>query len=108
MNGSTSKSAILSRIRSAIGVNAEQSAVRDSQRTQEWSQIAREYRRKGTLPPQERITLLQAILKHYGATSYIAEGNNVAEVIAQVLRQRQKQKLVVPQEFPREWIPPGI
>jgi len=103
-----SKTAILSRIRRAIGADATQTAVRESQRPDDWAQIPREYRRKGTLPQQERIALLQAILKHYGATSYIAEGNNVAEVIAQVLRQRQKQKLVVPQEFPKEWIPPGI
>ena len=103
-----SKTAILSRIRRAIGADTTQIAVRESQRPDDWAQIPREYLRKGALPPQERIALLQAILKHYGATSYIAERNNVAEVIAQVLRQRQKQKLVVPREFPKEWIPPDI
>src|SRR5215472_13456118 len=105
-----SKAAILSRIRSAIGADPAQSAARDLQRRQEWLQIPRQYRRKGTLPLQERIALLRAILKHYGATSYLAEANRVAAVIAQVLQERQKagRRFVVSEEFPGEWIPPGI
>jgi len=103
-----SKTAILTRVRHAIGADATQTGRREAQRPSDWAQVPRQYRRTSTLPPQERITLLQAILKHYGATSYIAERNNVAEVIAHILRQRQKQKLVVPQEFPRQWIPADI
>jgi len=103
-----SKSAIFARIRSAIAADPSQIAARDSLRRQEWSQIPREYRRKGTLPAQERISLLQAILKHYGATSYLAQSNNVSAVIAQILQERKKHRLVVPQEFPAQWIPSGI
>ena len=102
------KSAIFARIRNAIGADAAQTPARDSQRKQEWSQIPRQYRRKGTLPAPERISLLQAILKHYGATSYLAENNEVSSVIAQILQDRQKKRLVVPQEFPEPWIPSGI
>lgn len=102
------KTEIVSRIRSAIGADPAETAARDSLRKQEWPQIPRQYRRKGTLPAQERITLLQAILKHYGATSCVAQNNNVSTVISQVLEERQKNRLVVPLEFPREWIPSGI
>jgi L-lactate dehydrogenase complex protein LldG len=108
MNNADAKSALLSRIRQANGVDAAKSAARDSLRAQEWSQIPREFRRKGSLPPQERITLLQAILKHYGATSYLAVTSDVAKVVGEVLQQRQKHRLVVPQEFPAAWIPAGI
>lgn len=102
------KSAILSRIRGAIGVNSEQAAARDAARTNEWAQIPREYRRKGALPTEERIALLQAILKHYGAASYVAAWRDVPAVISQILRERQKSRMVVPREFPAEWIPEGI
>jgi L-lactate dehydrogenase complex protein LldG len=108
MSNGNSKSAILSRIRAANGADAAQSSSRDSLRVQEWSQIPREFRRKGTLPMQERIELLQAILKHYGATSYLASANEVAKTVSDVLQQRQKRRLAVPQEFPAEWIPAGI
>jgi L-lactate dehydrogenase complex protein LldG len=99
------KSAIFARIRSALGADGAQTPSRDSQRKQEWAQIPRQYRRKGTLPAPERISLLQAILKHYGATSYLAESSNVSVVISQVLQERQRKRLVVPQEFPHQWIP---
>ena len=108
MNNTDAKSAMFARIRSAIGADPTQTAARESLRKQEWPQIPRQYRRKGTLPAEERIALLQAILKHYGATSYVAQNNNVSAVISQVLKERQKTRFVVPQEFPREWIPSGI
>lgn len=108
MDNTTSKSAILSRIRSANSVHAEQMAARDSLRTQEWSRIPRQFRRKGTLPVEERISLLQAILKHYGAASYVAGTGDVAVTISRILQERQKKRLVVANEFSREWIPPTI
>ena len=108
MNSADAKTAMFARIRQANGVDASQTSERDATRAQEWAQIPREFRRKGTLPAQERITLLQAILKHYGATSYLAAQNDVAKVVGDVLQQRQKHRLAVPQEFPVEWIPAGI
>ena len=108
MNNVDAKTALLARIRQANGVDAAQAAARDALRAQEWVQIPRQFRRKGTLPAQERISLLQAILKHYGATSYLAAQNDVAKVVGEVLQQRQKHRLVIPQEFPAEWIPAEI
>jgi L-lactate dehydrogenase complex protein LldG len=108
MDSDNSKSAIFSRIRSALRVDAAQTSARENARLQEWSQISRQFRRKGMLPGAERISLLQAILKHYGATSYLAEQKDVAAVVSRILQERQKRKLVVPQEFPQEWIPAEI
>jgi L-lactate dehydrogenase complex protein LldG len=103
-----SKSAIFARIHGALAADPAQTPARDSQRKQEWSQIPRQYRRKGALAEPERISLLQTILKHYGATSYLAESSKVSVVIAQVLQDRHKRRLVVPQEFPHQWVPSGI
>lgn len=108
MDSDTAKSAMLARIRGALGVDAAQTAGRDNLRRQEWAQIPREFRRQGTLSAQERITLLQAILKHYGAASYLTEPSNVATVVSSILKERGKRRLVVPEEFPHEWIPAGI
>jgi len=102
------KSAIFARIRQGLGVDPAQTGARENLRLQEWLQIPRQFRRKGTLSLQERITLLQAILKHYGATSFLADAGDVAVVISQVLRERQRKRLVVPREFPPKWIPLGI
>lgn len=104
----SSKAAMLTRIRNALGVDGAQTVARDSLRRQEWPQIPREFRRKGALPLQERISLLQAILKHYGATSYVVEMARVADAVSRVLQERQKKRLVAPDEFPREWMPAGI
>jgi L-lactate dehydrogenase complex protein LldG len=103
-----SKSGILERIRAALGTDAGQTAAREGLRSQEWSQIPRQFRHMGTLPLQERITLFQAILKHYGAASYLVDAVNVSAAISRVLQERKKKKLVVPNEFPREWIPVEI
>jgi len=102
------KSAIFARIRSAIGADPAQTAERAALRDQDWAKIPREYRRKGTLSAPERVTLLQSILKHYGATSYLTVPDKVSSTISEVLQQRQKQRLVIPREFPAEWIPQGI
>jgi L-lactate dehydrogenase complex protein LldG len=108
MEHNVAKSAVLARIRNALGVDGGQTAARENLRSQEWPQIPREFRRQGAVTPQERITLLQAILKHYGATSYLTEAANAPAMIARVLQERGKKKLVVPDEFPHEWIPAGI
>jgi L-lactate dehydrogenase complex protein LldG len=108
MDGSNPKSAIFSRIRSALATDATQTAARGGLCSQEWFQIPREFRRTGTLPLQERITLFQAILKHYGAASYLAEAANATAAISRVLQERKKKNLVVPNEFPEEWIPAEI
>jgi L-lactate dehydrogenase complex protein LldG len=108
MTNGNAKSAILNRIRAANDADATPSMMRESLRAQEWTQIPREFRRKSTLSAQERITLLQAILKHYGAASYVAATTDVAKAIGEILQQRQKRRLVVPQEFPATWIPVGI
>jgi L-lactate dehydrogenase complex protein LldG len=102
-----SKEAIFSRIRAASGAAAG-AAEREALRAKEFAQIPREFRRSGTLPVPERITLFQSILKHYGAASYVVDARGVAGEVGRILQERQKRRMVVPAEFPQPWVPPGL
>jgi L-lactate dehydrogenase complex protein LldG len=103
-----SKQAILGRIWAVNGDAASGAAGREEQRAGELAQIPRLFRRTGTLPMPERIELFQAILKHYGATSYVVQAAGVAGEIGRILQERQKRRMVVPPEFPAEWVPQGV
>lgn len=103
-----SRDAIFQRIRAAVGATTADPARREAQRAQELAAIPREFRRKGTAGTAERIALFQAILKHYGATSYIVPTDALAETVSRILRERGKKKLVVPPDFPRQWTPQDV
>ncbi|MBZ5521060.1 MAG: LUD domain-containing protein [Acidobacteriia bacterium] len=103
-----SKDAIFQRIRAVGGSAAADPALRETHRAQELAAIPREFRRKGASGGEDRIALFQAILKHYGATSYVTAGEAVVDTISRVLQERQKKRLVVPPEFPQQWIPQGV
>jgi len=70
------KQAMLARIRQANGPGTSS---RQAERVRDLAQIPRDFRRRGTLPMPERIELFQTILKHYGATSCVTPGANVAK-----------------------------
>jgi len=99
------KQAMLARIRQANGPGTSS---RESERARDLAKIPRDFRRRGTLAMQERIELFQSILKHYGATSYVAPVANVASEAGRILNERGKKRLVVPPDFPPLWIPPGV
>lgn len=99
------KQAMLARIREANGPG---SSTREAERARDLAQIPRDFRRRGTLPMPERIELFQAILKHYGATSYVTPGANVANETGRILRERARKRLVVPPDFPESWVPAGV
>jgi len=103
-----SKQAIMGRIRAANGDAATGTAEREAQRAGELAQIPRLFRRDGKLPMPERMTLFQAILKHYGATSYVVHAADVANAVARILQERQKRRMVIPPEFPQAWVPQGV
>ena len=103
------KQAMLARIRQANGPGtANLPESREAERARDLAQIPRDFRRRGTLRAPERMELFQAILKHYGATSYVVSGADVANEAARILGERGKRRLVVPPDFPSLWIPRGV
>jgi L-lactate dehydrogenase complex protein LldG len=102
------KSAILGRIRGTLGVETTSGAERERLRKEDWAQIPRRFRRNGTVAMEERISLFRAILKHYGAASYTTSTADVVSSLTAVLQERKKKRMVVPDEFPADWIPRDI
>ena len=99
---SAAKKEILGRIRKST-VQAE-----EAQRLEEWTAIQRSFRRTGTLNLEQRITLFSERLRDYGAGVHKSSPEQLRTVISQVLYQRGKQTIVVPQAWPQDWIPIGM
>lgn len=84
---------VLRRIRTAIGGNpATENAI-----AAEWRTIPRDYVSASTSPREEVVELLEDRLRDYDATVVRVKAGKVAAQIAQLLTQRGKRRLVVPQ-----------
>lgn len=105
MSASDSRGLILGRIRAALGVTSNLS--RAEQAEHEWSKLPRDYRQTGALGEAERIELFDERLRHYGGTPYYSRGA-IQQEIGQILTHRRKRVVVVPLEFPSEWLPDGF
>lgn len=93
-----SRSAILSRIRAAnklIGVADRQS---------QYALIPRDYCIQGELNEVARLQLFDQRIRHYNGTPFYSTGD-IKFDIASILAERGKHSLIVPPEFPAEWLP---
>lgn len=93
---------ILSRIRKST------TTANEAERKREWAGIPRSFRRSGTLTLQQRISLLSDRLHDYGAGVHESSRQQLRTVISQVLVERGKKTIIVPQAWPGEWMPVGI
>jgi L-lactate dehydrogenase complex protein LldG len=105
MSNEPSRTLILNRIRDALG--AQPGPVRAEQCTSEWSDIPRQYRRAGTLTHEEILKLFDERIRHYNGTPFYSSGD-VRSDIARILSDRDKHVLIIPPEFPSEWLPDGF
>ena len=96
---------ILRRVRAAIKPTAGAS---EEQIAAEWSGIAREYRRVGSLAGEELLELLEDRLRDYDAGVYRCEPAKLAETIGQILSGRGKQRMALAEGLPVEWLPEGV
>jgi L-lactate dehydrogenase complex protein LldG len=74
---------------------------------QEYDRIPRQYHQTGTLDFEQRVDLLIDRLRDYGAGVYRCQRAQVASFIAEILRQRGKQKILVPPDIDPAWLLPG-
>lgn len=93
------RSSILSRIGSTGKSPAEITA--------EYSSIAREYKRSGTLDVDARLQMLEHRLREYDALVYRSGTTTLPEVIAQILTGRGKSRIAIPRGIPASWLPAG-
>lgn len=105
MSDGSSRTLILERIRAAI--DATSGLPGTEQALNEWRDLPRHYRQSGALGERERIALFDERLRHYNGTPYYSEGDVPVE-IGHILRHRGKRVVIVPPEFPNEWLPKGF
>jgi len=100
---SSARSEILARIRSANrGIFG---ADREPTPEESWRTIPRTYRRSGSLADSGRVQLLTERLIDYGAGVYQCQSVDVAAKVADILRSRRKQKLLVSSDVDPNWLP---
>ncbi|MBV9267494.1 MAG: LUD domain-containing protein [Acidobacteriaceae bacterium] len=92
---SIAKQVILTRIRDALA--------RSPQITYE--SCPREYRRASALDVRSRIELFEDRLRDYGSRVYHCSSDQIADSIALAMRNAGKTALVIPDGFPRTWLP---
>ena len=99
---STARDEILSRIRKSVVATDE------AQQKREWTTIQRSFRTEGTLNPAERIALFSDRLHDYGAGLHESSPEQLRTVISQVLAGREKKSIIVPHDWPENWMPIGV
>ena len=104
MDSSAAREVILARVREA---NAQ--AVPGTVSPEAgYAALERRYQRKGTLSIEDRLTLFESRLHEYDAKVYQASAASIAGVIAQVLGERGKRTIAIPNGLPSEWLPSGF
>jgi len=92
---------ILDAIRRGLGARAVD-------REKEYRAVTREYVQDGLLDRDQRVELFVQRIQHYDGGVHRCGRGAVAETIAGALSARVKRKLLVPEGFPAEWLPPGF
>lgn len=93
----------LARIRSAN--RASISDARTLSAEEAWRKIPRNYRDAGLLTESDRIELFTERLREYGAGVYSSQPAQVAGTIAEILRKRNKQTMLLSSDVDPNWLP---
>lgn len=96
------RSEILARIRSANLGTATNAQILNPEEA--WQSIPRNYRETGTLAKEERIHLFAERLRDYGVGVYFSQQDIAGDTIAEILRTKNKQRILVPLEIRTEWL----
>ena len=97
----SARTEILGRVRDALGDRA-------TTREADYAAIARAYDRSGAREPHDRLRLLVERLEGYDASVHRCRAEALPTTIGRVLEGRGKGGLVIPEDVPREWLPPAL
>ena len=108
----SSRDEVLRRIRAAIGNTSDDTpAANAAAINAEWNTLPRDYKRTPSLGPEAKLELLEDRLRDYDAQVVHTKTGEVAAMIARLLTQRGKRRLVVPIGLPEalgEPLPAGF
>jgi len=97
----SSRDEVLRRIRAAIGNTSDDTpAANAAAINAEWNTLPRDYKRTPSLGPEAKLELLEDRLRDYDAQVVHTKTGEVAAMIARLLTQRGKRRLVVPIGLP--------
>jgi L-lactate dehydrogenase complex protein LldG len=95
---SDAKADILHRIKRSLGRSAMEAPVPG------W-RPDRIYRQSGSLDDEERICLFIERLRDYESGVYRCRAGDIAKTVARALTERDKHRILVPEQIPEEWLP---
>jgi L-lactate dehydrogenase complex protein LldG len=99
----SARSEILQRIRAATGGVSNAEVARAG-----WTRLPREYRRAATRGREAVLELLEDRLRDYDANVVRAGRDRVSAIVAKMLSERGKTRMVVPAGIAKEWLPAGV
>jgi L-lactate dehydrogenase complex protein LldG len=100
---SSARAEILRRIRAATGGVSEAEVVRAG-----WARLPRKYRRAATRGREAVLELLEDRLRDYDANVVRVGRDGVSAIVAKMLSERGKRRMVVPDGITKEWLPIGV
>jgi len=103
MNSSDARALVLRRIQAAKGAAPEATVIE-----REWCAIERNYQRTATRGREAVLELLEDRLRDYDAHVMRVRPNEVAATVAMMLRERGKQRVVIPAGLTADWLPEGF
>lgn len=95
------RAGILAGIRRALGE-------RSDDRLADYARIERRYIQKGMMDEEERLALFADRLNHYQVGVRRCPTSTLPAAIGEALASRNRRRLFVPGDFPREWLPSGL
>jgi L-lactate dehydrogenase complex protein LldG len=101
--GINSRETVLRRVRALTGGVSTKKAVQEG-----WDAIPRRYKREGSREQGFLLELLEERLRDYDVAVYRAERSDVVNIVARILSERGKQKIVMPLGLPTDWLPRGF
>lgn len=102
---SDARTAILSRIRTALRVPAERD---DRTRQAEYDGLPRNYKRAATLQGEALLALFTHRLVEYDAGVARVARAQIADAVAQLLGKRRLKRIAIADDLPAEWLPAGF
>lgn len=93
----TAREEILARVRRAVGERPIHPQL-------DYAAIERHYQTESNLPATERVELFIDRLHDYNATVYRCAPERIAETVARSLAERGRRRIVIPHNFPSEWL----
>jgi L-lactate dehydrogenase complex protein LldG len=102
-DSSAARTEVLRRIRAATGPASDPAVI-----AAEWQGIRREYKKAASVDREGLLHQLEDRLRDYDAGVYRCNAAGLCDLIGQILNERGRHKLAIPEGVPAEWLPSGF